>query len=108
MAKRKVIGYRVIDVGRPGHHYVRVAVLEPRGKGKGVRKGTTVGKLITKKQLQAQIKKARRKWMRMSPTARKRAMPERKGRRGYKKKLVTMRHWKTGKRFKRVVWVKRK
>jgi len=105
---RKVLRWRIKDVGRPKHHYVRVAVLEPRGKGKGVRKGTTVGKLISRKELQAQVKKARQKWMKMSPRARAKTMPSRKGRKGYVRKAVLRRHWKTGKHFRTHIWVKKK
>ena len=102
MRKQKVLRYRTKDVGRPGHHYVTIAVL----KGKGVRGGRTVGRLVTKAQLKSRVNKARRKWMSMSSKARKRAMPERKGRTGYKKKRVVKRSVK-GKKYYSYVWEKK-
>jgi hypothetical protein len=40
--RKKVLRYRAVDVGRPGHHYLRLAVMA----GKGVRGGRTVGTLF--------------------------------------------------------------
>jgi len=100
MAK-KVLRYRIKDVGRPRHHYVQVYVL----KGKGVRGGRTVGKLITEAELKKRVAKARRKWMRMSKTARKRAAPSRAGRAGYKRVRKVIR--RKGKRVTTHLWVRR-
>ena len=40
--RRKVLRYRVIDVGRTGHHYLLIAVK----KGKGKRGGRTEAELV--------------------------------------------------------------
>ena len=88
-------GYAWIDVGRPKHHYVLA-----QKTATGWKKIRTVSK---PSQVGAE---GRKKWMSMSPSARKRAMPERKGKTGYTKKLIT----KTsvlGKRYRAPVWVKK-
>jgi hypothetical protein len=104
----KKIKYRTIDVGRTGHHYLRVAVLEPKGKkGKGPRGGHTVGKLISERTLKANLNKARKKWQNLSPAERAKITPNRKNNPKYKKKTV-MKKSVTGKKFKSTVYVKKK
>ena len=106
-ASSKPIKYRVKDVGRKGHHYLEVAVLEPRGKGKGVRGGSTVGKLVSRRTIVKNVNKAREAWMNMSPAVRARKIPDRKGNRSYMKKTITKRSV-LGKPYKSTVYVKRK
>ena len=62
------------DVGRPKHHYIIA---------KKTKYGWEKSKLIPLKELQEKAKKAREVWMKMSSAARKRAMPSRKGVKGY-------------------------
>lgn len=50
---RKVMRYRMKDVGRKGHHYLEIAVRT----GVGPRGGKTTGKLVTKADLQKRVKK---------------------------------------------------
>lgn len=49
---RRVLRYRMKDVGRPGHHYLEIKVL----KGEGPRGGRTEAKLITHADLSKRIK----------------------------------------------------
>jgi len=100
MAK-KVLRYRIKDVGRPKHHYLLVHVL----RGKGVRGGRTVGKLITEAELKKRAAKARKVWMKMSHKARVKAAPSRAGRAGYKRVRKVIR--RKGKRVTTHIWVKR-
>ena len=102
MPKDKVLRYRIKDVGRPKHHYLQIAVL----KGKGVKGGRTVGKLISKEELDKKIKKAREVWIKMESSKRKRVMPERKGKKGYKKVLKIIE--RKGKKIKTHIWIKTK
>jgi hypothetical protein len=50
--KRKVKAVRVIDVGRPGGHYLEVDILT----GRGPRGGKTAAHIVTKKALQKRAK----------------------------------------------------
>ncbi|MBS3088913.1 hypothetical protein J4402_04015 [Candidatus Pacearchaeota archaeon] len=70
--KLPVGSYVTIDVGRKGHHYV---------VAKKTKYGWTDSKLRTKKQLAKKAVHARKTWMKMSPKARAKAMPNRKKRR---------------------------
>jgi len=116
--KYKVGQYMALDVGRPKRHYIFVKkvaygwkkVKPPKGvKTEKVKlKNGRTAKLVPLKELQKHIARARKAWMQMSSTARKRAMPQRKGRKGYVAKKVTRRHWKTGKKYTTTVWVKKK
>jgi len=99
--KRKIIRYRIKDVGRKGHHYLQIGVTKRKGK----RKGRTIATLITKRELQRRIKKARKIWTRMSKTTRKRVMPNRKGKKGYKR--ITKYITRKGKRIRMTYWVKK-
>ena len=68
-SRRYPIGsYITKDVGRIGHHYIIA---------KKMKYGWSKPKLVTKSYLQRKVSHARRKWMRMSHAARKRAMPGR-------------------------------
>jgi hypothetical protein len=87
-------GFAWIDVGRPKHHYVLA---------KKTKFGWEKEKFTTKEHVGEE---GRHKWLKMSHAARARAMPERKGKAGYTKKLVT----KTsvlGHRYKAPVWVRK-
>ena len=99
--KRKIIRYRIKDVGRKGHHYLQIGVTKRKGK----RKGRTIATLITKRELQRRIKKARKIWTRMSKTTRKGVMPNRKGKKGYKR--ITKYITRKGKRIRMTYWVKK-
>lgn len=59
--KLKIIRYRIKDVGRKGYHYLQIAVVKQKGK-KG---GRTIATLITKKELERRIEKARRKLIKL-------------------------------------------
>jgi len=104
-------GYAWLDVGRKKHHYVLMKKTKfgwkkakaPHGMKPVTYKGK---KMYTQKQLANLITKARQKWMRMTPTQRKRVMPERKGRKGYKKVAVTRVHPRTGTKFTTHIWKK--
>jgi len=98
----KVIRYRIKDVGRPKHHYLLVHVL----RGKGVRGGRTVGKLITREELRKRAAKARKVWMKMSHKTRVKVAPSRAGRAGYKRVRKVIR--KKRKRVVTHIWVKKK
>ena len=65
--KRYPIGKTItLDVGRKGHHYVHA---------RKVKNGWVVGPLRSKEYLQKHAVHARRKWVKMSPAARAKAMP---------------------------------
>jgi hypothetical protein len=53
--RRRVKRYRILDVGRPGSHYLQVAAKS----GRGPRGGTTTGRLISRRELLARLVKAR-------------------------------------------------
>jgi len=89
--------YAWIDVGRPKNHYV----LAKKTKYGWERRG-----IATLKTLQKNVEKARKKWVKMSPKARAKVMPERKGKKGYVKVKIK-KHSKTGKLFDSYVWKKR-
>ena len=74
-------GYAWLDVGRPRHHYVLVKKTKY-----GWNKETG---LVPRKTLQKMVGKARSKWMHMTHAQRVRAMPERKGLKGYHKVPIT-------------------
>lgn len=103
--------YMALDVGRKRHHYIFVKKVKYGWKKvkppKGVRmikKGKYKG-LVTHRGMVSHVGKARRAWMKKSSVSRKRAMPERKGRKGYKR--VTRYITRKGKRIRTHQWVKK-
>jgi hypothetical protein len=54
-SRGKPIRYRIMDVGRPQHHYLQISIYPTKGK-KG---GRTTGRLITTKEFKARTRKRR-------------------------------------------------
>jgi hypothetical protein len=53
MRRGKPIRYRIMDVGRPQHHYLQISVYPTAGK----QGGRTTGRLITKKEFKERTRK---------------------------------------------------
>ena len=49
---RNILRWRTMDVGRKGHDYLKVAVVS----GKGPKGGTTLAKLVAKKDIKKKVK----------------------------------------------------